>query len=224
MGRLGIALGNTSSPVTVPVPVAATAGVLAWAMIAAGSQHTAAIPFPWDAYPPPAPPAPPRPPLPPSPPPPPPPPPPPRTAMFAFGTASRGGLGTCVARGFPHLYEQTTCLHTHGCAGDGSWGQLGIALGNTSTPVTVPVPVATTAGVSSGWASVSAGLQHTCAIADSTRAAYCWGAPDPRHGGGRGGWLGGFSQRGHDSMTGLSRTHTIMRRVRGQRPAGHRAG
>ena len=53
-------------------------------------------------------------------------------------------------------------------------GQLGIALGNKSD-VTVPVPVAATAGVASGWFAVSAGESHTCAIADSSRAAYCWG-------------------------------------------------
>ena len=60
-------------------------------------------------------------------------------------------------------------------AGAGEGGRLGIALGNTSS-VTIPVPVAATAGVTSGWASVSAGSYHTCAIAESTRAAYCWGA------------------------------------------------
>ena len=54
-------------------------------------------------------------------------------------------------------------------------GQLGIALGN-NTDVTIPVPVASTTGVTSGWASVSAGGYHTCAIAESTRAAFCWGA------------------------------------------------
>ena len=61
------------------------------------------------------------------------------------------------------------------CAGFGAIGRLGIALGNTSD-VTVPVPVATIASVSSGWAVVSAGGYHTCAIADSTRASFCWGA------------------------------------------------
>ena len=61
------------------------------------------------------------------------------------------------------------------CAGDNFRGQIGIALGNTST-VTIPVPVAATVGVTLGWAMVSAGGFHTCAIADSTRAAYCWGA------------------------------------------------
>ena len=60
-------------------------------------------------------------------------------------------------------------------AGDNSDGRLGIALGNT-TRVTIPVPVASTTGVTSGWAAVSAGGYHTCAIAESTRAAYCWGA------------------------------------------------
>ena len=59
--------------------------------------------------------------------------------------------------------------------GVGGYGFLGIALGNTST-VTIPVPVAATAGVASGWAAVSAGERHTCAIAYSSRAAYCWGA------------------------------------------------
>ena len=62
------------------------------------------------------------------------------------------------------------------CAGTGSRGQLGIALGNTST-VTIPVRVAATTGATSGWAAVSTGLGlHTCAIADTSGAAYCWGA------------------------------------------------
>ena len=65
--------------------------------------------------------------------------------------------------------------HTFLCAGYNTYGHLGIALGNTSS-VSIPVPVAATAGVTSGWAAVSAGGSHTCAIAESTRAAYCWGA------------------------------------------------
>ena len=61
------------------------------------------------------------------------------------------------------------------CAGRNYDGRLGIALGNNAD-VTIPVPVASTTGVTSGWAAVSAGGYHTCAIAESTRAAYCWGA------------------------------------------------
>ena len=55
----------------------------------------------------------------------------------------------------------------------GTAGQLGN--GNT-TDASVPVPVAATTGVTFGWAAVSAGGAHTCAIAKSTGAAYCWGA------------------------------------------------
>ena len=62
------------------------------------------------------------------------------------------------------------------CWGPGSHGQLGVALGNISYTVSVPVPVAAIAGVSAGWAEVSVGELHTCGIAESTRVAYCWGA------------------------------------------------
>ena len=93
-------------------------------------------------------------------------------------------LGAQLREKPSHAVRYTCARH---CAGYGNNGRLGIANGNFST-VTVPVPVATTAGVSSGWASVSAGNQHTCAIADFTRTAYCWGAPAPAplHGGGGG--------------------------------------
>ena len=58
--------------------------------------------------------------------------------------------------------------------GYGGYGQLGN--GNV-TDISIPMPVAATAGVNSGWAAVSAGGGfHTCAIAESTRATYCWGA------------------------------------------------
>ena len=73
------------------------------------------------------------------------------------------------------VYPDPRRLCRHTCAGNGNFGQLGIALGNTSD-VQIPTRVASTAGVTFGWASVSAGQFHTCGIAAGTRAAYCWGA------------------------------------------------
>ena len=150
-GRLGT--GSTSD-VTVPTPVASTAGVTSgWAAISAGSAHTCAIA---DST----------------------------RAAFCWGESwgecmwcPCSTLRCCVpcvlcnVGGRSYLW-QVSQLDAH--AGYGADGHLGIAVGSTSS-VTVPTPVASTAGVTSGWVAISAGGSHTCAIADSTRAAFCWG-------------------------------------------------
>ena len=57
------------------------------------------------------------------------------------------------------------------CWGAGTVGQIGDGGSvNRSTPTLVAVP-----GGSTGWATVSAGANSTCAVTD-TRRAYCWGA------------------------------------------------
>ena len=58
--------------------------------------------------------------------------------------------------------------------GNGVFGQLGN--GNTRSVTAIPVSVSTPENVTVGWSAISAGRHHTCAIAESTRIAYCWGA------------------------------------------------
>ena len=145
--------------------VAATGGVSSgWASVSAGGEHTCAIAespraaYCWGATQPPA-------------------------------TEVEGGRGLLLMCSSKREHDSRRTLpNTQYCAGKGEYGQLGIALGNTEQKNYVPMAVAPTNGVAFGWASISAGGTHTCAIANSTRAAYCWGAPGPapRHGGGGG--------------------------------------
>ena len=49
-------------------------------------------------------------------------------------------------------------------------------LGTGSTAdKTVPTAVAATAGVTSGWAAVSANGYHACGISAGSNALFCWG-------------------------------------------------
>ncbi len=70
---------------------------------------------------------------------------------------------------------QVTCAigndHNAYCWGYGDWGQLGVGqrIYSVDTPVKVVLPPLET-----GFASISVGQYHTCAIALSGRA-YCWG-------------------------------------------------
>ena len=47
--------------------------------------------------------------------------------------------------------------------------------GYTQLWVSIPTPVVVPAAVTSGWAMVSAGGGHACAIAFRSRWLYCWG-------------------------------------------------
>jgi hypothetical protein len=57
-------------------------------------------------------------------------------------------------------------------AGGNDYGQVGD--GNTNYGVGVVTPTAVNGSVSS-WAAISAGGYHTCGLAASNSAAYCWG-------------------------------------------------
>jgi alpha-tubulin suppressor-like RCC1 family protein len=86
----------------------------------------------------------------------------------SWQSISAGGLHTCgiAASG-------TNAGETY-CWGNGFYGQLGN--GGTSNSI-ILVQVSASTGVDS-WQSISAGFEHTCAIAATgTNAgkAYCWG-------------------------------------------------
>ena len=89
----------------------------------------------------------------------------PAAVTAGWAAVAAGGDHTCaIASGTRALY----------CFGSGSSGQLGTA-GNTAdmyAPTAVTVPAAVTAG----WAAVSAGVQHTCAISNGTDTLFCFGA------------------------------------------------
>ena len=81
-------------------------------------------------------------------------------AATKWASVSAGGGHTCAVKTTHRLY----------CWGGDLNGQLGngAAIGNRATPVQV-------AGTAANWASVSAGVRHTCAL-KTTRRLYCWGA------------------------------------------------
>ena len=81
-------------------------------------------------------------------------------AATNWASVSAGGGHTCAVKTTHRLY----------CWGGDLNGQLGngTAIGNRATPVQV-------AGTAANWASVSAGVRHTCAL-KTTRRLYCWGA------------------------------------------------
>lgn len=76
-----------------------------------------------------------------------------------------------VDAGFEHTCAVTDTGAAY-CWGDGSYGQLGIGV-PVPAGVPSPTPVETPPGVT--WASISAGLTHTCAVT-TAGAAYCWGS------------------------------------------------
>ncbi|MGI5182399.1 RCC1 domain-containing protein [Dactylosporangium sp. CA-152071] len=81
-------------------------------------------------------------------------------AATGWATVSAGDEFTCATRTDTTLY----------CFGSNDSGQAGI--GNTVTPQLTPVAVSTPS--TTGWATVSSGYQHACALrTDST--LYCWG-------------------------------------------------
>jgi alpha-tubulin suppressor-like RCC1 family protein len=71
-------------------------------------------------------------------------------------------------------YRHTCALATDGtawCWGEGTQGQLGNGgTGNVSVPTMVTMPASVT------FTDISAGAEHTCAVAASTGAVYCWGS------------------------------------------------
>lgn len=88
---------------------------------------------------------------------------------------SAGGASTCGVR----------VGGAASCWGDNGRGQVGDGtLTNRSLPVPLPMPVAT------GWATVSAGNDHTCAT-QGDGSLWCWGDTT----GGQAGGVDGFRQR-----------------------------
>jgi alpha-tubulin suppressor-like RCC1 family protein len=73
---------------------------------------------------------------------------------------SAGARSACATRTDSTLY----------CFGQNQFGQAG--QGNTTDPQATPVPISTPAAT--GWASVSGGYQHHCALR-TDRSLYCWG-------------------------------------------------
>ena len=103
---------------------------------------------------------------------------------------------TAIATGDLH-----TCAVVNGgvkCWGNGGFGQLG----NGATPVSSPVPVdVALLGSGSGVTRVTAGTNHSCAIA--TGFAYCWGRGDS---GEIGGGSSTFINPGMTNVTGFGGT------------------
>ncbi len=78
-----------------------------------------------------------------------------------FTTISAGGSHTCALNAAGDAF----------CWGNGSQGQVGT--NPVAPPVDTNVPRAVFGGVA--FSDVAAGGEHTCAIASSDGAAYCWG-------------------------------------------------
>jgi alpha-tubulin suppressor-like RCC1 family protein len=160
-------LGNNDAGVGsgVPVAVEAPAGVTGWSQITAGQYHTCAIPAT-------------------------------SGAAYCWGSNGDGQLGNNdagVGSGVPVAVEapagvtgwsQITTGIFHTCAvaevsgaaycwGANGDGQLG---NNDAVPGSgVPVAVEAPGGVTDGWSQITAGYAHTCAVAEMSGAAYCWG-------------------------------------------------
>lgn len=85
--------------------------------------------------------------------------------------SSQTTIFTKVAAGLSH-----TCALTNSgeiwCWGDNTHGQLG---NGTNTDQANPVKVILPSGVT-GWTDVSVGRAHSCAIGNTGKTAYCWGA------------------------------------------------
>jgi alpha-tubulin suppressor-like RCC1 family protein len=162
-------LGNNDPGVDSPVPVTVEVpgGVTGWSQITASMYHTCAIAEV-------------------------------SGAAYCWGANDEGQLGNNdpgVGSGVPVTVEvpggvtgwsQITAGWYHTCAvaeGSGAaycWGQNGVGqLGNNDLGVESPVPVAVEVPVGvTGWSQITAGRFHTCAITETSGAAYCWGSND----------------------------------------------
>jgi len=91
----------------------------------------------------------------------------PVAGAFVFTRLSAGGSHTCGI----------TADHTARCWGSDANGQLGSAPTHTCVGLSVTgpcSPVPQLVGGGYGFVEISAGTQHTCAVATDQRA-YCWG-------------------------------------------------
>ncbi|MGB2860591.1 MAG: MBG domain-containing protein [Candidatus Microthrix parvicella] len=81
-----------------------------------------------------------------------------------WSQVSAGDLHTCA------IAETAGAAYCWGANGDGQLGNNDLGVGS-GVPVAVEVPVGVT-----GWSQITAGGRHTCAVAEVSGAAYCWGA------------------------------------------------
>lgn len=160
LGQLGNNQQGTDSGV--PVAVVLPAGELSWSQISAGGNHTCAIGSSSVAY---------------------------CWGTHGFGQGGWGSVGNFSAVPFAVTVPSGVTLWSglsvgtyHSCALDMAgvaycWGLNDDGeLGNddAGTNQNVPVAVNVPSGVS-GWDSIAGGDGHTCALATTTGAAYCWG-------------------------------------------------
>ena len=85
----------------------------------------------------------------------------------------RSGTPLTATSGVPRMSARASCRRGNvgSCWGAGTVGQIGDGGSvNRSAPTLVAVPAGST-----GWATVSAGANSTCAVTDTGRV-YCWGA------------------------------------------------
>ncbi|MBK7321456.1 MAG: hypothetical protein IPI82_03085 [Candidatus Microthrix sp.] len=83
-----------------------------------------------------------------------------------WSQVSAGDLHTCA------IAETAGAAYCWGANGDGQLGNNDPGVGS-GVPVAVEVPVGVT-----GWSQITAGGYHTCAVAEVSGAAYCWGYND----------------------------------------------
>ena len=158
-GQLGD--GNTGTDADVPTAIS-TGIVTAWAQLSTGQYHTCGIEA--STY-----------------------------AGYCWGRNKDGQLGngntgtdanvpTAISTGIVTAWAQLSTGQQHTCGieastnagycwGRNNYGQLGD--GNTGTDANVPTAIST--GAVTAWAQLAAGFYHTCGIAASNNAGYCWG-------------------------------------------------